>query len=301
MAIEVDLYRSDDYVRSHRVTLTPLLRAIFEALLGLPLVGAHFQLDFLPVATQAVLDGHPVMVNLRSSYGYMHVCIIRDGVVLYQHPHSVTELIAKPLQKMLSKREPGERHWGYGIVGLDSIHAALIRPHPQVAMSMDPARHSQPRMFQVEEVHAPAPPAATLAELGVADPPTDAPGAAVSVVLSREAHEKLADSMPLSTEVEEGGFLVGHVFASKAEPGHYLVTISAVLKAERTGASLLHFTFTGESFMRVSETIAQRGQGEELVGWYHSHYSPLPASWACRRSTSTCTPRPSISRGSSRA
>lgn len=274
MAIEVDLYRSDDYVRSDRIALTPLLKAIFESLLGLPLAGAHFRLEFLPVATDAVLDGNPVMVNLRSGHGYVYVCIIRDGFVLYQHPHSVTEIIARPLQKLLSKREPGERHWGFGIVGLGPGHAALVRPHPEVAMSMDPSRHSQPRMFHVEEVHAPAPPPATLAELGVADPPADSPGAAVSVVLSREAHRRLATGMPLSAEVEEGGFLVGHVFGNKAEPGCYLVTITAVLRAERTGASLLHFTFTGESFMRVSEAIAKRERGEELVGWYHSHLFP---------------------------
>jgi proteasome lid subunit RPN8/RPN11 len=165
-------------------------------------------------------------------------------------------------------------------------------------------------MFQVEEVQTPAPPLTTLTDLGVgenqepmsgevardAGDPDDAAewneegdavgsaevtgeeadddaGAPVGVVLSSAAYERLA-KMPLSKEVEEGGFLIGHVFGNKDESGQFLVSITAVIKAERTGASLLHFTFTGESFMRVSEVITRRGRDEELVGWYHTHLFP---------------------------
>lgn len=310
MSIEVDLYRSDDYVRSHRVPLAPMLRALFEHLLGISLAKAEFRLFFLPLAVNAVLDGKPVMVNLRNGHGYVQVCIVQDGVILYQHPHSVMEIIARPLQRLLAKREPDEGHWGFDVVGLEASQAALVRPHPEVAMSMNLSA-SQPasRMFQVEEVQAPAPPLATLADLGVdedrqpdsdqrdvtagfgeqdserdeeadvhleesvivigeeADDDADAP---VGVVLSRAAYEHLV-TMPLSTKVEEGGFLIGHVFANQDEPGQYLVSITAVVKAERTGASLLRFTFTGDSFMRVSEAIMRRGRNEELVGWYHTH------------------------------
>lgn len=275
MGLEIDLYRSDDYVRSDRIVLTPLLRSIFEPLLGLSLADAHFRLLFLPVADDAVLDGNPVLVNLRSGHGYVQVCIVRDDMILYQHPHSVTEIIARPLQKMLARREPSEGHWGFGVVGLDAKQAALVRPHPEVAMSMDLAsRRSAGRMFHVEEVQAPDPALATLAELGVAESASTPVNAAVGVVLSPDAHGKLTRAMHLSSEVEEGGFLLGHVFGNKQEPGHYLVTVTAVIRAERTGASLLHFTFTGDSFMRVSEVIARRAAHEELVGWYHSHLFP---------------------------
>lgn len=310
MALEVDLYRSDDYVRSDRITLTPLLRSIFERLLGLSLADAQFRLIFLPVEVNAVLDGDPVIVNLRSRHGYVHICIIRDGIVLYQHPHSVTEIIARPLQKLLARREPDERHWGFGVVGLETGQTTLVRPHPEVAMSVNLAARLAGRMFHVEEVRAPDPPMATLAELGVPESldldedlaeamaadaevtsaevisentediaetmevtAEEAQATPVGVVLSREAYERLR-TMRLSSQVEEGGFLVGHVFFNRKEPGNYLVSITAVIQAERTGASLLHFTFTGDSFMRVSEAIALRGRDEELVGWYHSHLFP---------------------------
>lgn len=275
MTLEVDLYRSADYVRSHRIPLIPLLRSIFEPLLGESLTGARYRLTFIPVAAGIVLDGKPVMVNLRSGHDWVQVSIIKDGVVLYQHPHSVMEIIARPLQLALARREPDEQHWGFGIVGLGAHEAALVRPRPEVAMSMN-LRPGAPRtpLFHVEEVPAPEPRSASLAELGVTDagdPPVDAD---VSVVLSPDAHESLARTMDLSTEVEEGGFLVGRVFGSGERPGAYLVTVTAVIQAERTGASLLHFTFTGDSFTRISEQIARRGKDEELVGWYHTHLFP---------------------------
>lgn len=300
MPIEVDLYRSDDYVLSHRVPLAPLLKALFERILGMSLESAQFRLLFLPVKVNAVLDGNPVMVNLRNGHGYVQVRIVKDGVTLYQHPHSVTEIIALPLQRLLARREPEEHHWGFDVVGLELGLSPLVRPHPEVAMTMDLAgRSPAARMFHVEEVEAPEPAPATLADLGVRecqDPadeeaddneptqdieeitgpeatkgaPDDAP---VGVVLSRAAYKTLR-SMRLSGEVEEGGFLLGHVFSNQDELGHYLVSITEVMKAERTGASMLHFTFTGDSFTRVSETITQRERNEELVGWYHSHLFP---------------------------
>src|SRR5262249_32658604 len=112
--MEVDLYRTDDYIKSDKVPLLPLLRSTFETLLGQSLAGAQFWLTFLPVPDDSVLDGEPVMVNLRRGYGYLTVRITRDNVVLYQHPHSVQELVAAPLQRMLAVKEPEERHWGFG-------------------------------------------------------------------------------------------------------------------------------------------------------------------------------------------
>lgn len=275
MALEIDLYRSVDYVRSHRIPVAPLLRSIFEPLLGQSLTGAKFRLIFLPVAGDAVLDGNPVMVNLRSGHDYVQLLIIRDGFVLYQHPHSVMEIIARPLQSALASREPDEQHWGFGIVGLGTHQSALVRPRPHVAMSVN-LRPGEPKvpMFHVEQVRAPDPPPASLADLGVAEPADLATDAVVGVVLKQGAHESLARTMHLSSEVEEGGFLVGRVFGNADKPGRYLVEVTAVMQAERTGASLLHFTFTGDSFTRISELIAQRDTDEQLVGWYHTHLFP---------------------------
>lgn len=275
MALEIDLYRSADYVRSHRIPLVPLLKSIFEPLLGLSLTDARYRLTFVPVPAEPVLDGRPVMVNLRTGHDWVQVCIIKDGLVLYQHPHSVMEIIARPLQRVLAVLEPDVRHWGFGIVGLGPHQAALVRPRPEVAMSMDlPTGPQRSPLFHVEEVRGPEPPLTTLAALGVADTEGARPETVVGVVLSQGAHERLAWMEEAAAEIEEGGFLVGRVFADGDRPGSYLVTVTAVIRAERTGASLLHFTFTGDSFTRISEQIAHRNKDEVLVGWYHTHLFP---------------------------
>jgi proteasome lid subunit RPN8/RPN11 len=278
MAIEVDLYRSADYVRSHRIPLIPLLRSIFEPLLGQSLADARYRLTFIPVPDDAVLDGKPVMVNLRTGHDWVQVCIIKDGVTLYRHPHSVMEVIARPLQLALARREPDEQHWGFGIVGLGPYQAALVRPRPHVAMgaNLRPGQQES-TLFRVEEVRAPDPPTATVAELGVTDAGELGSDTVVGVVLSPAAHESLTRTMGMSTEVEEGGFLIGEVFGNADQPETYLVMVTAVIQAERTGASLLHFTFTGDSFTRVSEQIARRDRDEVLVGWYHTHLFPASA------------------------
>lgn len=270
MTLEVDLYRSDDYVRDERIPLGPLLRATFEPLLGVSLRGAVFRVAALPVAANGRLDGEPVLTNLRSGYGYIYVRIVLDGVVLYQHPHSVRELVARPLQRMLARRDPAERHWGFGIVGIGIDTGSLVRPTPEIAMSVD-VHQSRPqaRMFHVEELSEPDPPAASLADLGVTEPVEDE--APVVPVLAAGPLADLTYRLPFSDEVEEGGFLAGHVYADAERPGRRLVLVTAVIKAERTGASLLHFTFTGESFTRAGEAIELRGRSEQLLGWYHSH------------------------------
>lgn len=50
--------------------------------------------------------------------------------------------------------------------------------------------------------------------------------------------------------------------------------VTGALPAEQVGASLLHFTFTGDSFDRVKRRLDQDRQGERLLGWYHTHLFP---------------------------
>ena len=43
------------------------------------------------------------------------------------------------------------------------------------------------------------------------------------------------------------------------------------LQAQHTGASLLHFTFTGDSFTAIHQEITRNRPREQLLGWFHSH------------------------------
>jgi hypothetical protein len=209
---------------------------VFRDITGPDLDGVLFDLLFYQIIDVTADRGTPVLENLRPSHGFVRVRITRDGELIYQHPHPVRELIGEPLRAVLRRRGPAVTHWGYGVrgPGLESI--ALTRPAPAVAHETRVRSGPWPRLrLTVEEMPDPEPPETTLAALGI-------PG-----TLS-------ADD------------------ADDAErPGGYLIQLTAALSAERTGASLLNFTFTGESFLRVSQQLESRGGKEQLLGWYHTH------------------------------
>jgi len=271
MSLQVELFRSNDYIHYGELALLPLLRTFFEPLIGEPLQGARFRLAFLPVDDPSVLAGSPSLVNLRSSYGYVQVNIIRDGRLLYRHPHPIREIIGPQLQEFLVSREPTETHWGFGISGPGVDEISLVRPAPEVvhAMAVRTDRRRVP-LFQLEEVSEPEPPEATLADFG-ADDDGEGPPDPVSVVISESLYRDFVQVTPFSLEVEEGGFLAGRAFRLEGHRAAFIVQVTAAIRAERTGASMLNFTFTGESFLRVSERILARNRGEQLLGWYHTH------------------------------
>ncbi|MPY58427.1 JAB N-terminal domain-containing protein [Streptomyces spongiae] len=273
--LQVELFRSDDYVSAGQVPLLPLLRRVFEPLIGQSLAGTRFELLFLPVADSRRLSGPPSLVNLRSSHGYVQVRILHNGTVVYQHPHSVREIIARPLQQLLVDRGPQESHWGFGVRGPGLDRIALVRPVPDVVNQVDISRGGRgARLFHVEEVRSPEPPHADLASLGVDEPkPQEEQDetSRIGVVVAPSVVRELVGELPFSSEVEEGGFLAGHVYRDQHRPEGHLVRVNAALPAERTGASMFHFTFTGESFLRISALLASRGRDEQLLGWYHTH------------------------------
>lgn len=275
MSLKVELFRSDDYVRYGEVALLPLLHTFFEPLIGESLDDARFLLTFLPVDDPRVLPGPPSLVNLRSSHGYVQVHVSRDGELIYRHPHPLREIIGPQLQKILIEREPAETHWGFGISGQNMDQIALIRPAPQMTYGVDVrSRARGAPLFHLEEVAEPEPPVSTLAERGADITGSDTGSSShspISVVLSQEIWHAFLVTTPYSAEVEEGGFLTGHVFRDRDEPSCFIVEITDVIPAVRTGASMINFTFTGESFLRIGEKISASDTREQLLGWYHTH------------------------------
>jgi proteasome lid subunit RPN8/RPN11 len=283
MSLLVEIFRSDDYVPDREVPLVPLLRALFADVIGPDLAGVVFELFFYQIEDLTPDRGSPTMENLRASHGFVRVRILRDGELLYQHPHPVRELIGEPLRQALRKREPEVTHWGYGVRGPGLEAIPLSRPAPRVTHEVRVRTGPRPRLrLSVEELPEPERPATTLAALGAVSgaggdawdgKETDAPdvGPPVVIVAGEAIIDTFVRTYPFSDEVEEGGFLAGTVYRDAGRPGGYLVHVTAVLPAERTGASMLNFTFTGESFLRVSQQLEKRGGGEELLGWYHTH------------------------------
>jgi len=304
MSLVVEIFRSDDYVPDSEIPLVPLLSAVFGEIIGPDRTDVVFELFFYQIL-DLTQDHHvPAMENLRASHGYVRVRILRDDELIYQHPHPVREIIGEPLRAALRKRHPEVTHWGYGVRGPGLEAIALTRPAPQVTHEMRVG--TGPRLrptFSVEEMPDPEPPETTLTALtgsagGFAAEPQDtgsrdadgtaeadrsdetaepeAPvretdGPPVVIVIPGDLVASLAQTYPFSDEIEEGGFLAGTVYRDADRPGGYLVHVTAALPAERTGASMINFTFTGESFLRVSQQLDNRSNNEKLLGWYHTH------------------------------
>jgi hypothetical protein len=323
MNMVIEVFRSDDYIPDSEIPLVPFMRGLFRDIVGPEPGRVSYQLSFYALMDVTPDHGKPTLVNLRASHGFVRVRIMREGVLLYQHPHPVRELIGEPLRALLRQHDPDVTHWGYGLRGPGLEGIALTRPAPQPRHEMRVQGPHRRSTFTIEEMPEPQPPTSSLAALGahadiaartgpmrvLAPPGPDPRPAAEEPEIVTEVEEEpfdedetadadeaadpaapreplvtvaipealvisLVETFPFSDEIEEGGFLVGRVYRDSDRPGGYLVHVTAAISAERTGASMIGFTFTGESFLRVSEQLAGRGDGEALLGWYHTHLFP---------------------------
>ena len=189
------------------------------------------------------------------------------------------ELLGPVLAEELRHERPGERRWSFRlrqrrvtalIVLGEKIAEQLTqlggRPVPEIEGSVDvdpdEVRH-QP--FTLTQIEHPDEELVRAEDIGLDPDSLDR----VNILMPEAIHQRFLKDMELATTMEEGGFLLGKV--SRAGEGVHLVEITHVTPAHRSGAGMIHFTFTGESFLAVARLIEERGQSEELVGWYHTH------------------------------
>lgn len=91
-----------------------------------------------------------------------------------------------------------------------------------------------------------------------------------NVLLSAEILERF-ETLPLNGTMEDGGFLIGRIYRIGESDERTMVKLTRVIPAEHSGASSVHFTFTGNSFQALSETLSREPEGDRLVGWWHTH------------------------------
>jgi hypothetical protein len=151
----------------------------------------------------------------------------------------------------------------------------LFRPVPAIEHEFPVKAGARP-VFGLEEIAEPELRRATPADVGTGDLGGAVTGLAwcpVRVAVASAVQREFIATRRFSRQVEEGGFLVGHVFRGPGREDGFIVKVTAAVTAERSGASRHDFTFTGESFLRIGEQIARSGR-ERLLGWYHTHLFP---------------------------
>jgi proteasome lid subunit RPN8/RPN11 len=132
-----------------------------------------------------------------------------------------------------------------------------------------PAKSGLRLMLEPESVDVPIR-AGSLAAFGAREAWDDPQPDDVPVVIPRRVIDEALDEARRDPEREVGGALLGHLRRDTAT-GELFLEVTCAVPAEATTATEASVTFTPETWARVREVIAVRGEGEIFVGWAHSH------------------------------
>lgn len=271
MEIDLTVYRGEQESFFQEYEFSPVLRKAAALRFGDVARKGKIQLELQEPADATPYPGPPELRNLTDGLGYCRLRMIQDGKTVRDERLRVSDLLGPILVRELHALEPDETRWAFRLERRRRLAVIVTlggeeRPAPENAHTVEVTpREKRHRPFRVTRVTSPSAAAVEPATLGL-DP---AELGAVNVLMSAEIHEQFVREIPLSNRMEEGGFLLGRV--TTAGDDVHLVEITHVTPAQQSGAGMTHFTFTGESFLAVPQLIAERGRGEELLGWYHTH------------------------------
>lgn len=280
MNYQIELYRGVNRVFFGTIPFMPLLRQSLEKLLKLNLSKAFLRISIRNVPEDGWLEGSPTVEHLIPEFGYCQVIVILGGFLIYQHPHPLNEIVTQTLQATLKKQYPEENYWAFriDIPGMPPLTATRLTPAVEGGFIASPQTQTQKPAFSIRRVTEAEPPSKELADFGLAAGDAtlteSVPTAPVIVLLPQTLHNTLCQSRPLSHSIEEGGFLIGKVYRHGDRPNAYLLELTEALSASYTGASLLHLTFTGDSFAEAKRLLRQDHPDDRILGWYHTHLFP---------------------------
>jgi hypothetical protein len=280
MRAEIELYKGLTHSYYGSLAISPLLiEALHEEIVEIALAASgpgklqRFR-AVLTFADEADLDESKwprPLSALRDSLGWVHVQYLVNLDLLYDRRLGMGTLLRPAIAAKLERLDPGERDWAVAFRNITD--GASTRPVPDVlgSVEVDLAADSRPLPFTIQPVETPAAEALDPDALGI-DRTALGP---VNVLLPVGLRELLLKELPLSSRMEEGGFFLGRIRPAADQPDCHLAEVTHVMPAASAGASAIHFTFTPDSFHDVNKLLGERGKGEELVGWYHTHlFSP---------------------------
>jgi proteasome lid subunit RPN8/RPN11 len=276
MDVDLELYRGEDRQFFGEYEFAPVLRKAAVLRFGDLAKRGKIELLLEEGLDSEPYPGPPEVRNLAITYGRCSLRVIRNGETVGEDSLRIVDLIGPVLARELLALRPEEAYWGFrlrkrglALVVLGGQLARQLvgeeRPTPNVKGSIevdpDAARH---RPFTLTPIAAADAETVEPSELGL-DPERLG---RLNILMSAEIHDQLVRTMPLANRMEEGGFLLGRV--NRAGEA-YLVEVTHVTPAHRSGAGAVHLTFTGDSFLAAAQLIEERGREEDLVGWYHTH------------------------------
>ena len=90
----------------------------------------------------------------------------------------------------------------------------------------------------------------------------------LSIITHQAALRKLEEHGRSNLEVELGGVLLGRVVDRLKQP---TIEVSAALPVETSDHSLVHFTFTADTWAQLHRERGEKYPDLDVVGWYHTH------------------------------
>lgn len=277
MKYAVEIFRGQETQAVAKMDLMEFVRAALSDMFHGRFDQLSIRLTVNQIPGDSITLGQPLVRHLQPDFGYCYIKLLYGDRVVYQHPHTVEELIGRPLQFYLREKFPAETEWGYRIdvPGMPGLHERPSRPTPVVegVVEVRPYLPGEQAGFQIRRLPEPPPPPARLADFGVVADEQQST-ATVKVVLPQKLKDDLCGSRILSPDYEEGGFLVGRIHQDANSEGCYIAELLGAPNAEHTGASLLQFTFTGDSFAAVKRELREQRPGERILGWFHTHLFP---------------------------
>lgn len=271
----VEIYQGRERKYTESIPFIDLVKKSLSQQLGIKLEGLILKALILNVPEDIMIKGTPIVENLIPEFGYAYVTLKKGNRVIYRHPHPLSDIIIPPLQIYLKKHYPGLDHWYFRINVPNMPKESRMRQTPYVKGAV-PIRLFGPAdkpAFSIRRIAEEDPPVKSLTEFGIQSEIKDK-SAKIKVLLPGALEQDLHFTRPLSDRVEEGGFLVGNVYRDGESEGSYILEIKAAPFAEYTGASFFHFTYTGDSFALIKQTLREERPGERLLGWFHTHLFP---------------------------
>lgn len=277
MRVEIELYKGRRCVYYGSLSVPALLVEALRSKVGDEVLTSYTAdphrttvfLRFHDTPEITSQSGPRPVADLEHSLGWLEVQFDVNGQIVYEGQHGVGALLGAALARMLERLDPEEQSWAYALRNIDRRE---VRPAPDVAgtVDVDLWRDPRPLPFTIQQVKGPSPKSVDSAALGI----DHADLGLVNVLVTEEIHDLMVRRLPLSRRLEEGGFILGRIQSTTRNPERRLALVTHVTPAERAGASSVHFTFTPDSFQQVNHLLGQRDQGEELIGWYHTHLFP---------------------------
>ncbi len=213
--------------------------------------------------------------NLIPEFGYVTVRVFEADDVggqhpIYQHPHLVSELVTDTLEAKLRRDVPEGTSWAFriDIPGMPRVSTSRPAPEVQDAVHLEQVEVDEPP-FAIRRLPQPALPARTLEGFGRVEPHRQG-SSPVNIVISTDMREALLHAC-YAPDMEDGGFLIGQAYQDPESAGRCFVHIRHAIPARYSGASLMHFVFTCDSFADFKCFLRQEHPDERILGWYHTH------------------------------